>query len=73
MLMVAPKGMIKLTTDFLAESFLAHSILRGIVPTLDAEEKAKIIAGIIPLKKVSGDILPIVFTAMEYTITACKT
>ena len=72
MLMVAPKGMIKLTTDFLADSFLAHSILRGIVPTLDAEEKAKIIAGIIPLKKVSGDILPIDLTVMEYTITACK-
>ena len=70
--MVAPNGIIKLITDFLAESFLAHSILSGIVPTLDAEEKAKIIAGIIPLKKVRGDILPIVFTAIEYTITACR-
>ena len=70
MLMVAPNGIIKLITDFLADSFLAHSILTGIVPTLDAEEKAKIIAGIIPLNKVRGDTLPILFTATAHTITA---
>jgi hypothetical protein len=40
-------------------------MLRGSVPTDDALEKANIIAGASPLKNLSGDIPPIVFTVKE--------
>ena len=42
----------------------------GRVPTEDAEEKAIIMAGAIPLKKAMGDTPPRAFTVLEYTTTA---
>ena len=54
-----------------APSPSTHSRLIGSVPTEEELEKANIIAGSIPLKNAIGLIPPIVFTANEYTTTAC--
>ena len=70
--MVAPNGSTKEDTSFFAPSFSTHSMLIGSVPTEDALEKANMIAGSISLKNFAGLMPPIVFTATEYTTTACK-
>ena len=71
MLIVAPSGSTNEVTSFDAPMFSTHSILIGSVPTEEALENANIIAGSIPLKNAIGLIPPIVFTANEYTTTAC--
>ena len=70
MLMVAPRGSTKEATSFRAPSRSEHSRVKGRVPTEDAEEKAIIMAGAIPLKKAMGDTPPRAFTVLEYTTTA---
>ena len=65
MLIVAPSGSTNEVTSFDAP------MLIGSVPTDEALENANIIAGSIPLKNAIGLIPPIVFTANEYTTTAC--
>ena len=73
MLMVAPRGSTKEATSFLAPSFWVQSRLMGRVPTLEALEKAKMMAGIIPLKNLAGLMPPMALTDREYTRTAWKT
>ena len=65
MLMVAPRGRTKEATSFLAPSFWVQSRLMGRVPTLDALEKANMMAGIMPLKNLTGLMPPMVFTVRE--------
>ena len=65
MLIVAPSGSTKEVTSLSAPSFSEHSMFRGSVPTEEAEEKAIMIAGIMPLKNLIGLSPPIVLTAVE--------
>ena len=72
MLIVAPKGSTKLVISFLAPSFWLHSMFSGSAPTELDEENAIVIAGSIPLKNASGDILAIVFVVKENTTAIWK-
>ena len=58
MLIVAPRGRTKEEISFGTPSFLVHSMLSGKVPTEDALENAKVIAGDISLKNLKGDTPP---------------
>ena len=64
-MIVAPNGSTKEETSSLAPRFTAHSLLMGRVATLEVEENAKTIAGIMPLKNLMGLMPPIVLTVME--------
>ena len=63
--MVAPRGSTKEDTSRRAPSRSAHSMLKGSVPTEEAEEKAIIMAGAMPLKKAAGETPPSTFTVVE--------
>ena len=65
MFMVAPRGSTKDETSLEAPRFVTHSMLSGNVPTLEALEKANIMAGAIFLKKWTGLMFAINLTVNE--------
>lgn len=71
MLMVLPRGSTKPATSLRAPSLSAASMVKGSVPTEEAEENAIIIAGIISLKNFRGETPPSVLMVKEYTTTMC--
>ena len=65
MLIVAPRGRTKDETCLSPPNSSTHFMLIGSVPTDEAEEKANMMAGIMPLKNLRGLMPPIAETDNE--------